>query len=533
MGCSNNPRPIIESFDDNMSFGPNKKRINETLEPINDDCGPFGSNIESSNKTFESIDKECALLGPIRERFDEPLEIKEILEFKEIVNFSDVKKGDIYVNLIHFDKNMKKNENFEYYRYFSIKLIGEYRPFENINMLKLFLSKTKQIPEPPSYILMISGSESIDILNEFHDFSFITDIIIFCFEINKYIHLKEKYTKIKLISNNIYEIRKFLLTKRFSKRDLNMDNHLFTTPLITYFDYKKGLFPVHRILSYFFDERFETFSNNYYEISQNFIYYSTFEIEVKKKILAIMEDLMIYDSDNFPEKCIEYYTGEDLCYVFNRALRNFEKFYVEMAHFIGPFYYGIYRYSLKHPEKQLKNYQKTLFRDLTMSRLDLYSYQFCENDIICFPSFTSTTYDERLSFKPTENANRINYEDIEEKSFVKMIITYNPQGECEPQGVDISDKAQFDEKEILLFPFTFLNIDKVEIHSGKKDDEHLIYMTIINKGDVLEYGLKNKKAFKLTEHGTKISIDRENNSSCNDNELYYGMSFKYIKDDLF
>jgi len=168
-----------------------------------------------------------------------------------------------------------------------------------------------------------------------------------------------------------------------------------------------------------------------------------------------------------------------------------------------------------------------------MSRLDLYSYQFCENDIICFPSFTSTTYDERLSFKPTENANRINYEDIEEKSFVKMIITYNPQGECEPQGVDISDKAQFDEKEILLFPFTFLNIDKVEIHSGKKDDEHLIYMTIINKGDVLEYGLKNKKAFKLTEHGTKISIDRENNSSCDDNELYYGMSFKYIKDDLF
>ena len=141
MGCSNNPRPIIESFDDNMSFGPNKKRINETLEPINDDCGPFGSNIESSNKTFESIDKECALLGPIRERFDEPLEIKEILEFKEIVNFSDVKKGDIYVNLIHFDKNMKKNENFEYYRYFSIKLIGEYRPFENINMLKLFLQK--------------------------------------------------------------------------------------------------------------------------------------------------------------------------------------------------------------------------------------------------------------------------------------------------------------------------------------------------------------------------------------------------------
>ena len=113
-----------------------------------------------------------------------------------------------------------------------------------------------------------------------------------------------------------------------------------------------------------------------------------------------------------------------------------------------------------------------------------------------------------------------------------MIITYNPKNYCEPQGVDISDKAQFDEKEILLFPFTFLKINKVEIHSGKENDKHLIFMTIINKGDILEYGIKKKYAFKLTEHGTKIIIDRENNSSYDNNELYYGMSFKYIKDDI-
>ena len=463
---------------------------------------------------------------PIINRIEVPSIIELALnikkkEFEEMVNFSDIKKGDIYVNLIHYDKNMKNNENFEYYRYFSVKIMGDYDSFDDFNMLKLFITKTNQIPETPSYILMASGSESEDVLKQFHNITFITDIIIFCYEVDKYLYLKEKYTKIKLITKNFREVIKFLLTKRFSDRDLNMDNHLLTTPLITYYDYKKGLFPIHRILSFFFDKNFETFSYYNFEIAKIFIEKSTFEQEVKNKIIKIMKGLI--NRFCFPEQCIEYYTGEDLCYVFNRALRNFEKFYVEMAYFIGPFYYGIYRYSLLYPKKQLKKEKKILYRDITISRLDLYSYQFCENDIICFPSFTSTTYDEKLNFKPSKNSEKINNKEIDEKSFVKMIITYNPQGVCQPQGVDISDKSHYNEKEILLFPFTFLKIDKVEIHSGKQNDKHLIFMTIINKGDVLEYGLKNKYAFKLSENGTKIVIDYNNKSSCVNNELYYKM----------
>ena len=61
-----------------------------------------------------------------------------------------------------------------------------------------------------------------------------------------------------------------------------------------------------------------------------------------------------------------------------------------------------------------------------------------------------------------------------------MLITYDPKGKCEPQGLDVSDEAEFsNEKEILLFPFTFFRIDKVEIHSGKENDKHIIYLTII------------------------------------------------------
>ena len=92
----------------------------------------------------------------------------------------------------------------------------------------------------------------------------------------------------------------------------------------------------------------------------------------------------------FPKACIKYYTIENLCYIINKALRNFEKYQVELVHFIGPFYYGLLQYALDFPEKAL-NKKIKLYRDIIMDRLDLYSYQFSERDIICFTSFTSIT----------------------------------------------------------------------------------------------------------------------------------------------
>ena len=67
--------------------------------------------------------------GPIRERFENSLN-----EYKKIIDFSHAKKGDIYVNLIHYDKNLKNEENFEYYRYFSVNLIhnkNQLKPSDN------------------------------------------------------------------------------------------------------------------------------------------------------------------------------------------------------------------------------------------------------------------------------------------------------------------------------------------------------------------------------------------------------------------
>ena len=441
-------------------------------------------------------------------------------QYEGLINFDLIKKGDFNVNLIYYNRNLRSSKNMEYYRYFSINIIGSYYAIDDFDILKLLISKIREIPFTSSYILLMSEDESEKIIKEFNDLDFIMEFIIFYENKNNFLEIKEKYEKIKLITDDFTKIKEYLKTKNNSKEDLDMDNHLALTPLITYYDYKKCLYPIHKILAYFFHFYRRNFSTYHFHEAIKYIKASFLEQKFKDDIIEILKKLTQCSKSEFPKACIKYYTGEKLCYIINKALRNFEKNYVELGHFIGPFYNGLFQYALDNPKMAL-NKKTILYRDIIMDRLDLYSYQFCERDIICFTSFTSTTLNKELNFKPTKNAKKINNDDIEQKSYVKMIISYNPKGKCIPQGLDVSNETEHpSEKEILLFPFTFLKIDKIEINTGKENDKHYIYMTIINKGDILEEGLNNRYSFKLVENGTKIIVDKENNISCDTNETY-------------
>ena len=74
-----------------------------------------------------------------------------------------------------------------------------------------------------------------------------------------------------------------------------------------------------------------------------------------------------------------------------------------------------------------------------------------------------------------------------------------------------------------------MKLIQVEVNTGKIDDKHKIFLTIINKGDILEYGLKKNYAFKLVENGTKIVLDKEHYSAYDKNESDYKMKLEYIE----
>ena len=95
---------------------------------------------------------DCA----VRVRFEE---LYSDEKFKEIINFEEIKKGELYVNIIYYDKDIRKEENMKYYRYFSIDTIGGYYPFDDFEMIKLFITKLNEMSYKCSYIIIISGKK--------------------------------------------------------------------------------------------------------------------------------------------------------------------------------------------------------------------------------------------------------------------------------------------------------------------------------------------------------------------------------------
>ena len=54
-----------------------------------------------------------------------------------------LKRDELNVNLIHFDKNMTNKENYEYYNKFKVNVVGGFQAVDDINFLKGYLEVIK------------------------------------------------------------------------------------------------------------------------------------------------------------------------------------------------------------------------------------------------------------------------------------------------------------------------------------------------------------------------------------------------------
>ena len=171
------------------------------------------------------------------------------------------RKDLFYLNLIHYDENMKNSENIDYYKRFKLNVVGGFHGIDNFEIFKQYMEAMKKNPNKIHYVLVTSGSASAKILSYCHDFEFINEIIIFCMYLEKYTkmydkntELGKKYYKLKLISSTYSKVEDYLSEKKFDKAEIDMDKQLSFTPIITYYEYQKAYFSVHRLISYFFDE---------------------------------------------------------------------------------------------------------------------------------------------------------------------------------------------------------------------------------------------------------------------------------------
>ena len=291
-----------------------------------------------------------------------------------------------------------------------------------------------------------------------------------------------------------------------------MDRQLMQCPVISSTEYDRCCYLVHKVYSHFFgdinnkNEKHFFDKKNFNKIKDclNKFYpeeKGEKQLEEKNKLIAQFEKLYnLKDNDSFIEESVRAYTSEsNFCYLFNRVMRNFEKGLISFGYYMGPFLYGLNKYVKENPKFSFTKKMK-LYRIIECSILDFYSYKLNLGHIICFPSLTSTS-SKNITFKPSKLAQKVNINnDIDEKVKIKMIFKYiHKNGNISP-GIIIKDNKGKDgkyltkypkEKEVLLFPFTFARIYKIE--SKKEGDIKIkvIKLEIINRTSYIEYTLKN------------------------------------------
>ena len=432
--------------------------------------------------------------------------IKNEIDLNIGFDMSLIKRNELNVNLIHFDKNITNSENYGYFNDFKVDVVGGFYAIDDINIFKNYLKKIKQENIP--FIVLCSGSAGKDIIPICKKYPFIKEVIIFCLNYSYNEHYIKEYPgyvkKVLTSINSVYDYIKTFGNKykedielsntnekyKFSEDEISMKSQYLQCPVITAEEYDRCYFIVHRAYSHFFsdiDNKYEKpkfIYNNYNKIIDCII-------KLRGKTDGLYDQfrglLNLENNNTFIEKAIKEYTAEsNFCYLLNKMMRNFESGLISLAYYMGPFLYGLNKYVKENPNFAM-SHDMTLYRYINCSKLDFYLYKINKGHIICFPSITSTSSKDK-GFSPTGYGNN----NSEELIKIKLIIKYHHEyGNISP-GIIVEDKKGTNgnylscfpnENEVVLFPFTFMRINNI---SGNE-----IYLEIINRKTYIEYTLKN------------------------------------------
>ena len=400
-----------------------------------------------------------------------------------------IKRDELNINLIHFDFNLTNAQNYEYFSNFKVDVVGGFYAMDDINIFKLFLQKISEKKIP--FLIVCSGSSAKEIIPICKEYDFIKEVIIFCmnYNYNKY-YIDEYPGYVRKVTTSISELydylKKFYGHKKLCQKcfpdahyqfydyEIQMDKQIKECPIITKEEYDKCYFLVHRAYAYFFENfnsKNHSFGFENYKIIEDLLNNLALKgISIDdgdiSRLRDIFKELKNSKSSNiFVEKTIRKYTGESIfCYLFNRIMRNIEPGIIYLSYFMGPFLFELNKYVKKRKECAFSK-NMTLYRKFNCTETEFYFYKLNLNHIICFPALTSTSSKD-INFKPTNLAEKINKKG-DDSLTVKLIIKYNHESDNISPGIIVEDKLGYDneyisafpnEKEVILFPFTFAKI---------------------------------------------------------------------------
>lgn len=401
------------------------------------------------------------------------------------------------VHLIYYDEHMDYgSENYGYIKKFREKIKGAFFPVNNINSLKKLITVLQFSNLKSKFTLVTCGSASEKVIPIC--WPIIKQIIIFCFYINKYLPLKSKYGKVKAIINDFDSIFYYL-----KNTNILNDMAIIGSKFITFEEYSNKYYKFHKKIAEFFHEKFYNLNYHsfYKNIFLNFIVCSN--VDEKDNIIKYVNRINEGEVHEF----IKVYTGETyLCYTLNKWLRNLNDYeYEYIKYFAGPFSYALYRYANNNRKQGIFS-SKTFYRKMTIKMSDYYLYKVSIGELICYPSFTSTSEQDMTKYSfPTEIAKKINNITINDIT-VLLIINYNCKNwSYTTPCVCSSEYSQYsDEQEYIFPPFSFFRINKITERNGTPENPHIIHMSTPNKRNLLEFDLNKGKTIKYNRFTNEL-----------------------------
>ena len=248
---------------------------------------------------------------------------------------------------------MTNDENYKYYNDFKVDVVGDFYAIDDIEIFKDYLKQMQKYNYIP-FIVISSGSDCRDIIPICKNYSFIKEIIIFCFNESKHKHFLDEYPGyVKKIFTNIDSVYDYLKSIKEYKDDINryyinkkfgnIKEHFQQCPVISATEYDKCYFLVHRAYAHFFgnmenkSERPKFQNDNFNKVISAL--YSQKEENLVEQFKGLLN---LDDNNKFIERSIREYTKESkFCYLFNKMLRKFEPGIISYAYYMGPFFIWI------------------------------------------------------------------------------------------------------------------------------------------------------------------------------------------------
>ena len=175
--------------------------------------------------------------------------------------------------------------------------------------------------------------------------------------------------------------------------------------------------------------------------------------------------------------------------------------YDKISYFVSDMMLCLNEYGIKEKKGLKEKGNFTLYRGMNLSFIDLIPYTRNINKIISFPSFTSTS----LNINRAKNfIIKSQQQRIEKKKF-SVIFDFEMKNILFPVGFDIQEISDHpEEEEVLIQPFTFFKIKKIEINLDSFNAN--ISLEVINKDDILEKYIDEKNRLKYNEKKNIVEV---------------------------